>query len=114
LKRKFLFSHRSRYFATIYLKDDQEIAETKDVVGILVLACLLLVSAGLPATTSTFELAALGADEGLDVRAGCSSSAKVSASQTVGTLTLEHQGILAGGSAESQLIQSQDFTSWKR
>ena len=75
---------------------------------------LLLVATRLSSATGAFELAALGADEGLDVRAGCSSGAEVSAGQTVGAFALEHQGILAGGCTESQLIQSQDFTSCKR
>ena len=74
---------------------------------------LLLVATRLSSATGAFELAALGADEGLDVRAGCSGSAEMSAGQTVGALALEHEGVLAGGSSESQLIKSQNFTAYK-
>ncbi len=75
---------------------------------------LLLVTTRLSSATGTFELAALGADKGLDVRTWCSGSAEVSAGQTVGTLALEHESALAGRSSESQLIKSQNFTTYKK
>ena len=43
--------------------------------------------------------------------AGCSRGAKMSVGQTGRALALEHDGALAGGGAQSQLVEGQDFTS---
>ena len=72
---------------------------------------LLLVTARRAATTGTLELASLGPGVGLDVRAWSSGRAEVSAGLAGGSLALKHDCAFAGGSAESQLVQSQDFSS---
>jgi len=72
---------------------------------------LLLVTSGLPPSSGTLELASLGANEWLDVAAWATSSSKVSLSNTSLAWSLDHQGVLASGGSEGELVEGDDFTS---
>merc|ERR1711862_271048 len=72
---------------------------------------LLLVASGFPATASRFELAPLGPDERFDMASWLASRTEVPLGNTSLTRPLEQQGVFAGGSKQSQLVESNNFTS---
>ena len=72
---------------------------------------LFLVSTGGSATASAFEFPALGPDEGLDVRAGGSSGAKVTVGLPSGSASLHQNRILTCGCLQSELVKGHHLTA---
>jgi hypothetical protein len=75
---------------------------------------LLLVTAGSSATTGTLELSSLRPDVRFDVGARGSGGAEVSAGLAGVSLALKQDGVLAGGGAESQLVEGQDLSACRK
>jgi hypothetical protein len=78
------------------------------------LSALLLVTSGSSSTSGSFELSSLGSDEWLGVRAGNTWSAvvgEVSFSLSLLSGSLKEDGVLSLGVLESELIESDDFTT---
>lgn len=72
---------------------------------------LLLVSSGGSASTSTFEFAALGPNERLNMRVGLSCGAEGTDGLPLFAGSLEQKSVLASGGLQGQLVEGQDLAS---